>query len=50
MIGFRPGAASFFKFLVAVFIVSLSSESIAYCVSAFARDPQQAGAIAPIFV
>eukprot|EP00043_Microstomoeca_roanoka_P000728 m.28780 g.28780 ORF g.28780 m.28780 type:complete len:766 (+) comp10476_c0_seq2:346-2643(+) len=50
MIHLRPGIDNFFQFFVVLFGVTLAAESIAYCVSAIARDPQQAGAIAPIFI
>eukprot|EP00055_Hartaetosiga_balthica_P009124 m.35641 g.35641 ORF g.35641 m.35641 type:complete len:699 (-) comp6617_c0_seq1:341-2437(-) len=50
MVHLDQSAESFFKFLLAIFTTTLSAESIAYAVSAVARDPQQAGALAPVFI
>eukprot|EP00730_Choanoeca_flexa_P013749 TRINITY_DN5663_c0_g1_i1.p1 TRINITY_DN5663_c0_g1~~TRINITY_DN5663_c0_g1_i1.p1 ORF type:complete len:667 (+),score=189.51 TRINITY_DN5663_c0_g1_i1:72-2072(+) len=51
MVGFRESSAEyFFVFVLIVFMVQLASEGIAYIVSAIAKDPQEAGAIAPVFI
>lgn len=50
MVGFRSGASHFFIYTVIVFLVSQTAEGIALIVSAIADDPQQAGAISPIFM
>jgi hypothetical protein len=50
MVGLRLGIDKFFVYTVCIFCVQLASEGLAYIVSAFAKDPQQAGAIAPAFM
>eukprot|EP00056_Hartaetosiga_gracilis_P009100 m.130709 g.130709 ORF g.130709 m.130709 type:complete len:381 (-) comp13059_c1_seq9:160-1302(-) len=50
MVGLQPTATQFFEFLLAIFLTTVSAESIAYAVSSLARDPQQAGALAPVFL
>jgi hypothetical protein len=50
MIDLRAGAGHFFAFYIIVLMTQLGSEGVAYCVSAMASDPQQAGAIAPVFM
>lgn len=50
MVGLRLGIDKFFIYTVCIFCVQLAAEGLAYIVSAFAKDPQQAGAIAPAFM
>ncbi|EDQ91872.1 uncharacterized protein MONBRDRAFT_19734 [Monosiga brevicollis MX1] len=50
MVGLRDDGDNFFRFVLILFMVTLASEGLAYIVSAIAKDPQQAGAIAPAFV
>lgn len=50
MVGLRFGVDRFFLFTLCVFCIQLAAEGLAYIVSAFAKDPQQAGAIAPAFM
>lgn len=50
MVDLRSGADHFFLYYVIVTMTQLASEGVAYCVSAVAKDPQQAGALAPVFV
>lgn len=50
MISLRSGASHFFAYYAAVFLTTMASEGLSYCVSAFANDPQQAGALAPVFI
>lgn len=50
MIGLRMDAEYFFGFVLVVFLATQTAESISFVVSAMAATPQQAGAIAPIFI
>ncbi len=50
MISLRSGPSHFFAYYAAVFLTTMGSEGLSYCVSAFANDPQQAGAMAPAFM
>ncbi|EGD79576.1 ABC transporter [Salpingoeca rosetta] len=50
MVGLRGGADHFFLYVLTIFLVSQTAEGIALIVSAIADDPQQAGAISPIFI
>lgn len=50
MVDLRPGASHFFAYYVIVLMTTTASEGLAYCVSAIANNPQQAGALAPVFI
>ena len=50
MVDLRSGAEYFFMYVFLIFLVSETAEGLALIVSAIADDPQQAGAIAPIFM
>eukprot|EP00730_Choanoeca_flexa_P005423 TRINITY_DN11938_c6_g1_i16.p1 TRINITY_DN11938_c6_g1~~TRINITY_DN11938_c6_g1_i16.p1 ORF type:complete len:739 (+),score=188.31 TRINITY_DN11938_c6_g1_i16:284-2500(+) len=50
MVGLRSDAGSFFGFVLIVFLATQAAESVAYIVSALSDTPQQAGAIAPVFI
>ena len=50
MVGLRAGAGSFFSFYIAIVLVQLCAEGIAFCISAVAKDAQGAAAIAPAFM
>jgi ABC-type multidrug transport system permease subunit len=50
MVELRSGAGYFFAFYAIVLMTTLASEGIAFCVSAIAANPQQAGALAPVFM
>ncbi len=50
MVGLRPDAGYFFLFMLTVILSSLAAESLGYMVAAFARNPQEASAISPLFL
>jgi hypothetical protein len=50
MVDLRMGGEHFFAYFIILVMTQLASESIAYAVSAGAKDAQMAGAIMPVFV
>jgi len=50
MVFFRPTFVNFLIFWIISILISMSAEGLAYVVSAMAKDPQTAGAIAPVFM
>ncbi len=50
MVGLRADAGAFFKYLLALFLVSTFSESLALAVSIMAGDAQASASLIPVFV
>merc|ERR1719223_1085477 len=50
MVYFRATFVNFLIFWIICILISMSAEGLAYVVSALAKDPQTAGAIAPVFI
>lgn len=50
MIELRDSFGRFILFFLIITLTTLNSEGLALCVSAIAKDPQAAGALAPVFI
>lgn len=50
MVGFRAAAGAFFFFILVIFLVSFTAESLALAVSIMTGDAQAAAALIPVFI